>query len=426
MQLSLSPLLVHINDTVTLPLLQDHMLPYMADERHAPDTLFFVCEEDFRLFARGSMCNCSATLAARAEAAYAASSTAWRARNPAPVFSGSVEPVATETGEVLTWLQRRAGLTMTHNSLFGPPASGTDTWREIDRGMFVPSDAPAQRQAWGISEYLEDMVKICTKAHREDLGDLVWLSYDAYDKKGYRTKVQHSATLVALSHYGAKKLKALVDADLQWWGPAMGWDFRLIAYLQDHGPQFGASYVYPCIGHYQGNRSQSSDTEARRDSHWSQAWVQEGTRREHAYEGRNRWLCGWKGPKGQPDFKAELILPSVREDLRWYTRIGAPESWARAWQRRSKRLAARPQSKKKGSKPVFLQNQSVWNLTAVDVDDNREAAAKRRKKGYPRKSRERSQRFFAPDDEPVATVRRKSAMSLWPGRCCICMYANVM
>ena len=28
---------------------QDHLLPYMADCRHTPDTLFFVAEEDFRL-----------------------------------------------------------------------------------------------------------------------------------------------------------------------------------------------------------------------------------------------------------------------------------------------------------------------------------------------------------------------------------------
>ena len=29
---------------------QDHILPYMTDPRHAPDTLFFVVEEDWRLF----------------------------------------------------------------------------------------------------------------------------------------------------------------------------------------------------------------------------------------------------------------------------------------------------------------------------------------------------------------------------------------
>ena len=29
---------------------EDVLLPYMTDPRHADDTLFFVCEEDFRLF----------------------------------------------------------------------------------------------------------------------------------------------------------------------------------------------------------------------------------------------------------------------------------------------------------------------------------------------------------------------------------------
>ena len=31
------------------PARQDNLLPYMADCRHTPDTLFFVAEEDFRL-----------------------------------------------------------------------------------------------------------------------------------------------------------------------------------------------------------------------------------------------------------------------------------------------------------------------------------------------------------------------------------------
>ena len=29
---------------------EDHLLPYMADERHVDDTLLFVAEEDFRLY----------------------------------------------------------------------------------------------------------------------------------------------------------------------------------------------------------------------------------------------------------------------------------------------------------------------------------------------------------------------------------------
>ena len=33
---------------VVLP--EDHALPLMADDRHAPDTLFLVAEEDWRLY----------------------------------------------------------------------------------------------------------------------------------------------------------------------------------------------------------------------------------------------------------------------------------------------------------------------------------------------------------------------------------------
>ena len=44
---SLSPQLVFC--VCARPARQDHLLPYMADCRHTPDTLFFVAEEDFRL-----------------------------------------------------------------------------------------------------------------------------------------------------------------------------------------------------------------------------------------------------------------------------------------------------------------------------------------------------------------------------------------
>ena len=54
-----------------LPPSQDHILPYMADERHAPDTWFVVAEEDWRL--KAQHCNVNpVTLAAAGEATYRA------------------------------------------------------------------------------------------------------------------------------------------------------------------------------------------------------------------------------------------------------------------------------------------------------------------------------------------------------------------
>ena len=71
----------------------------------------------------------------------------------------------------------------------------------------MPTNKPksnGKKATWGCSQYLEDMAMICTTAHRAGLGDLVWLSYDASTKKGYKAKVQHAATLIAVSHSGAK------------------------------------------------------------------------------------------------------------------------------------------------------------------------------------------------------------------------------
>lgn len=56
-----------------------------------------------------------------------------------------------------------------------------------------------------MSQYLEDMVRMVMAAAREGLG-MVWLCYDAADKKGLNSKVTHTSTLVAVSAGGAQKL----------------------------------------------------------------------------------------------------------------------------------------------------------------------------------------------------------------------------
>ena len=403
---TVSRLLVHTRDTLTLPSLQDHILPYMADERHAGDTLFLVCEEDFRLFARDSVCN-PAALNQLATAAYAASSTAWKARHPLPCFEEPAEPVAAGPEELFTW-RHDPYITppMLRQRLFGPPASGTDNWRKLFGGLFEPISKPSKEEIehYGMSVYLEDIVQICTKADRKNLGDLVWLSYDAADKKGQRHKVQHAATLIAVSHAGAKKLKDLVDAGKL--GGNQHFDISLINYLAEHGDQFGASYVYPCIGHYQSHFSQSSDTEGWREATWSQKWVQEGTRERHVERGEVRWLMGWQGKKGAGRWLCEIPLPHHEEDLQWYTASSAPPGWAENQRRKHERAAAEPQSKSRPSRPPRAVNQFCWDLTATERADFAQPLSKRQKREQRRRLSDYSFRIFAGPNDPVATVRR--------------------
>ena len=57
---------------------QEHLLPFMCDETHAPDTLFLVAEEDFRFYEQDSLP--TDEIAARGAASAAASRTEPEAR----------------------------------------------------------------------------------------------------------------------------------------------------------------------------------------------------------------------------------------------------------------------------------------------------------------------------------------------------------
>ena len=85
---------------------QDDIIPYLADERHAPDTLFLVTEEDFRFFNRHSACQ-PAGVARLAEAAFAAHSTSYVAWTTTPTKECS-EPVALPLEELYAWRYSRS------------------------------------------------------------------------------------------------------------------------------------------------------------------------------------------------------------------------------------------------------------------------------------------------------------------------------
>ena len=110
----------------------------MADDRHAPDTLFLVAEEDFRLFARHSTAQ-PQVLDSLASSSYAASSTAYRARSG---FAEAVnEPVALPLDKLFTWRHSPQPLGA-DEPVFGPPAEGTDNWKKIIGGLYTPTRKP--------------------------------------------------------------------------------------------------------------------------------------------------------------------------------------------------------------------------------------------------------------------------------------------
>ena len=383
---------------------KDHIIPYMADERHAPDTLFFVAEEDFRLFHRHSAC--APDIVGRlTEAAYAASSTSFAARTPALREDGN-EPVALPVDDLYAWRYTRQLVTQPGCDLFGPPAAGTDSWKRLVGGLYEPTRKPRAIKAvlHGVSEYLEDLVKIVTAAHRKGRGDLVWLSYDANNKKGTKCKVVHASTLIAVSADGAKKLADIVP-DAEEFGKDMHWDVLLLRYLEKKGEEFKASYVYPSVGHYQGFLSQSSDNEGWRPDQWNQNWIQEGTRASHAEAGRTRWLMGWQ--KKGVNWIREINIPEKRwEDLRWFTRTTAPAGWVDQMTAREERM--REVALGKGKTPPRRIIQPVWRLQATVMEGNPQGLVSKRQKRQQRANDAGyAFRNFVPEGEEVCLTRLK-------------------
>ena len=410
-QLSLSPLCPPCD---VVPASQDHILPYMADDRHAPDTLFFVVEEDWRLFKRHSEVS-PQVMSDLAATAYAASSSAMATRGAAfqhEVNQGVLVPVE----ELFEHKLEGRVLFGDGTQLFGPPAAGTDSWKLLFGGFYARPTKPSAAEveaSKGASSHVEDLVKICTAAHRQGRGDLVWLSWDGAEKKGSKIKVCHAATLIAVSARGAKKLNTLVQEGSL--GAGRHWDLMLIDYLRKHGNDFGASFIWPSVGHYQDHESQSSDREGWRSGQWAKSWVQEGTRVEQASD-QVRWLVHF-GEKNV-DWMRRVDLPEKNEeDLRWFTHLPAEmreaaELVAAAQKEeaeaRAGRAAGRGKGKGKGKcKPVYLKDAPVFAVTSMrgqDVPQTRRQ--KRQRRGnlnvYWR------YRVFAEDEDKVVKTNQKT------------------
>jgi len=380
----------------------------MADPRHAPDTLFFVVEEDFRLFARHSQCQPEA-LARVAECAYAASSTAFHART-AVMSEKPNEPVALGLEEVYAWRTEQMPIVKTGRDLFGPPAMNTDSWKQLVGGLYTPRKKPtrAEIEEFGMSPYLEDLVRIVTAAARKEVGELVWLSYDAFDRRGFKQRVCHAATLIAVSALGAKKLHELLEQGAL--GSPGHFDIMLLKYLNHHGQEFGASYVFPCVGHYQAHLSGSSDNEGWRNAQWTQKWVQEGTRAAHAEKGVVRWLMGWV-PKGNKWIREIHIPEQGDEDLRWFTRSGAPEGWHEEAAAANERKGKGKGKQKTKQAPRVIQ--PYWHQGATQMLDDPPLDTGRQKRTRRAQNRDYAFRIFVAEGQQVE--KKQYAVSLSPG-----------
>ena len=231
---------------------QDVILPYCADRRHAPDTLFIVAEEDWRLY--------------RAEAEITADQRAermmqWR-------YPHTYDPVYSARE---LYLARCAETPLQGEEQAGKEESiDNAAWEPVGVRMYRRRHRPYAEQVQEPSEELQDIVKLCTVAHRHARGGFVWLCYECEKSKSNKQRrraPRNGFMAVAITAECARSW--LSEFNLKF--KLKHWDVAVRDVLENDkeaAVRWGCSFCFPPIGNYVSHVSGCEEGLGVRDSSW--------------------------------------------------------------------------------------------------------------------------------------------------------------
>ena len=226
-------------------------MPLISDPRFAPDTLFLVAEEDWRL---------------------------WKAD-------------CKKEGKL-----QKADLPEDRQEELSAPSGSQDAYPAVkafsdpSSSSFQPTKNEGELRSWGrgtkasaadvqqTSQELLDILHMCNTAHRQGHGDVVWLSYNVAAKASWAPS--YGSTLLAVSARGGRILH---DNWSEWFKEPQHFDIALKEVLMElsASQQLPASYVFPSVGGYDEHISAFMNTKkaAVRECYWdTYKAIQQGTR----------------------------------------------------------------------------------------------------------------------------------------------------
>ena len=237
----------HFHSMLQLP--QDHVLPYITDPRHAPDTLFFVAEEDWRLFEADK----KGLSQSPSDDPEDFEQPDWGAPG-LPEEDVDEEDVPMSSDNLPHLFKKRAtgaAASSSEGPVQPPLVSGYqhlgNRWYKRTR------KAKADEFVESLSPHIVDLVKVMTAAHREGHGDIVWLAYEAArrgdDNRYHRDdRPNFGSQLIGISRAGALSLQE------EWYRMRLGhFDLSLKHVLVNKEgvrTSIRSCFAYPSVGHY--------------------------------------------------------------------------------------------------------------------------------------------------------------------------------
>lgn len=375
----------------------------MVDTRHAPDTLFFVCEEDWRLYPSDERVTSDAVAAAIYEASAGTGSrfqTGLNAGGEIPrvrlgrAFNpDSGEPFAPEEGSGDGATADDAGV-----------APRSEGWEEICAGFYQRAGKPGRGSdvdSLAPSQEIQDLVKICTVAARSDCGNLIWLSWNGRSTRGGRCKPSFGAQMIAVTLKGARKL-LMAGARMEL--PPSHWDICLKNWLNTPGraESIGAAYVYPAIGNYKEHRS-GIEKNYVRPGRWDENWCQAGTRQSDGEGFQHRYLCRWLEKSRGVDWTAKITLPEKYEGvLSWKTLRPQEDEYARQEHEMRRKVYGAP--------ALLTETAAPWETFAAELGTDADQPMTKRAKRQLRSNRAYySKRIFV-DDAVEAPLQKRQCI----------------
>ena len=294
---------------------EDHFLPYCSDPRHPGDTFFFICEEDFRLTQRDSEAMPSTQLA---EAKRIVRETESVENVDAVETSPSGDDIFVDPVEIFNLRERAGKAEANAKYTFADGSEISEEWQQSFGKFFTKKSGSGG--IGHVPQALEDLVKISIMAERNEVGDFIWYSWEGSNKKGSRSRPMHAATMIGVSATGARKLLSLMASGKLPMGHA---DLVLREYMEHHGKEFNACYLWPAVGHYQSHISGCEQGLGWRQNDWKKSWIMEGTRKNPdvlatwPVINEHRYLVHFRD-RGNPEWIVQVVLPEpAGGELRW-------------------------------------------------------------------------------------------------------------